>query len=102
MRRAKVYVNKIQAGYLIEKEFKKKYMFEYLNDYNLSSVSLTMPHNKKTYEFENFPPFFDGLLPEGNNLEALLKNSKIDRDDLFTQLVTVGHDLVGNVTVEEG
>ncbi|MGD9592865.1 MAG: HipA N-terminal domain-containing protein, partial [Candidatus Berkiella sp.] len=56
---------------------------------------------QKHFSFTTFPPFFDGLLPEGILLEALLKNAKIDKNDLFSQLVTVGNDLVGSVTVEE-
>jgi serine/threonine-protein kinase HipA len=42
---------------------------------------------------------FDGLLPEGAQLEALLKTHKIDRNDYFKQLVTVGRDLVGSLSV---
>jgi serine/threonine-protein kinase HipA len=34
-------------------------------------------------------------------LEGLLRQKKIDRSDLFFQLVAVGGDLVGAVTVEE-
>jgi serine/threonine-protein kinase HipA len=34
-------------------------------------------------------------------LEALLRIRKIDRDDLFGQLVAVGADLVGAATVRE-
>ena len=37
-----------------------------------------------------FPPPFEGLLPEGAQLEALLRNHKIDRDDAFGKLVVVG------------
>ena len=33
-------------------------------------------------------------------LEGLLRHAKIDRNDLFSQLIRVGHDMVGNVTVE--
>jgi hypothetical protein len=33
-------------------------------------------------------------------LEALLKKTKIDSDDLFEQLMRVGGELVGNITVE--
>ena len=51
------------------------------------------------YQFDGFPPFFDGLLPEGAQLEALLRQQKLDRDDGFGQLLTVGGDLVGAVTV---
>jgi hypothetical protein len=32
-------------------------------------------------------------------LEALLKKQKIDRNDCFTQLVTLGQDLVGSLSV---
>lgn len=32
-------------------------------------------------------------------LDALLRNAKIDRDDPFSQLLAVGQDLVGAVTV---
>ena len=83
-----------------ETSFKKSYRFSYLKDYVDEPVSLTMPVEKKVFEFDCFPPFFDGVLPEGFELETLLKRSKIDADDYFLQLVTVGNDLVGNVTVE--
>ncbi len=53
------------------------------------------------YTYASFPPFFDGLLPEGNQLDGLLKIRKIDKDDYFSQLMAVGGDLVGAVTVEE-
>jgi serine/threonine-protein kinase HipA len=52
------------------------------------------------YEFKTFPPFFDGLLPEGAQLEGLLRLKKLDRSDYFGQLISVGQDLVGAVTVE--
>ncbi len=38
-----------------------------------------MPVSDKVYEFSSFPPFFEGLLPEGYQLEGLLKFGKIDR-----------------------
>jgi serine/threonine-protein kinase HipA len=34
-------------------------------------------------------------------LEGLLKIRKIDMDDLFSQLIAVGDELVGVVTVKE-
>jgi len=40
-------------------------------------------------------------LPEGIQLEGLLKIRKIDRADYFSQLMAVGNDMVGAVTVEE-
>lgn len=101
MRSAKILVNGQEAGILFELEFVKKYRFNYLNNYSGTPVSLTMPLSQPVYEFDLFPPFFDGLLPEGYQLDGLLKFGKIDRNDLFSQLVAVGGDLVGNVTVKE-
>ena len=101
MRTAKVFVNGEEAGKLKELDFGRKYHFEYNAGYNGKPVSLTMPISLTGYEFDSFPPFFDGLLPEGYQLEGLLKFRKIDRNDCFSQLLAVGDDLVGDVTVKE-
>jgi serine/threonine-protein kinase HipA len=97
MRRAQVRVNDKPAGMLTQHE--SGYAFAYDDDYEGPPVSLTMPVRKEPFEFDEFPPFFDGLLPEGAQLEALLRQAKLDRGDYLGQLVTVGQDLVGNVTV---
>ena len=101
MKSAKILVNGQVAGILSEIEFGKKFHFEYMKGYSGSPVSLTMPLSQLGFEFDSFPPFFDGLLPEGYQLDGLLKFRKIDRNDLFSQLIAVGEDLVGNVTVKE-
>ena len=101
MRRAKVYVKGIEAGILIEVKKDKEYQFEYLDQYNGLEVSRTMPIKEKSFKFTRFPPFFDGLLPEGIQLEGLLKIKKIDKNDYFSQLMAVGEDMVGVVTVKE-
>lgn len=101
MKRAKVFVDGKESGILTEIELGKNYIFEYFEEYGGSQVSRTMPVNQKRFSFDSFPPFFDGLLPEGFQLDGLLKFGKIDRNDLFSQLMAVGSDLVGNVTIEE-
>lgn len=88
----------VYAGLLIEQE--GAYTFAYDSAYTGPPISLTMPVRPEPYRFDAFPPFFDGLLPEGLMLEGLLRQQKIDRHDLFSQLVSVGRDLVGAVTVE--
>lgn len=98
-RRALVRVSGTEAGYLTEYQ-DGTYAFEYLSDYAGPVVSLTMPIRSAPYLFQNFPPFFDGLLPEGWLLDALLRRTKIDRSDYMGQLLTVGSDLFGAVTVE--
>ena len=108
MRRAKVYLfraglpaGRELAGIIEETEKNKSYKFVYERGYSAEPVSLTMPVSKREYIFEEFPPFFDGLLPEGVMLEGLVRKSKIDSNDLFGQLMAVGRDMVGAVTVEE-
>lgn len=102
MNRAVVFMNWKRAGIFLEVERGGPYQFAYDTDYEGPSISMTMPLSTREYVYDEFPPFFDGLLPEGYQLEALLKNSKIDRNDYFRQLIVVGKDLVGAVTVEEG
>ncbi|MBI2791271.1 MAG: HipA N-terminal domain-containing protein [Gammaproteobacteria bacterium] len=99
MRKAQVYNHGVYAGQLIEVG-DGTYEFIYDEQYKGPAISLTMPVSKQRFTYKQFPSFFDGLLPEGMLLEALLKNAKIDRKDLFSQIVTVGKDLVGSVTVE--
>jgi serine/threonine-protein kinase HipA len=99
MRKARVFNHGVYAGELIDSN-DGTYSFIYDDNYQGPAISLSMPLVKKQFHYKQFPPFFDGLLPEGMLLEALLKNAKIDRKDLFSQIVTVGKDLVGSVTVE--
>jgi serine/threonine-protein kinase HipA len=94
-----VLVNGRQAGILEEMEG-GSYRFDYCPDYSGPPVSLTLPVREEEYIFSRFPPFFDGLLPEGWQLEALLRSEKLDPRDYMGQLLKVGGDAVGSVTVE--
>ncbi|MCF7733656.1 MAG: HipA N-terminal domain-containing protein [Akkermansiaceae bacterium] len=75
--------------------------FAYEGGYDGPPVSLTLPVRVEPYDFPEFPAFLEGLLPEGPQLEALLRKHKIDRHDAFRQIVTVGEDLIGSLTVRE-
>lgn len=99
MRKACILVHDIKAGILEERE-NNQYYFTYYPEYQGPPVSLTMPVKNKIYEFNQFPPFFEGLLPEGILLEALLRAYKLDKKDYFGQLLKIGHDVVGAVTIE--
>ncbi len=90
MRKAKVFMHGLLAGTLIELA-NGQYKFSYHPDYQGAPVSLTMPLAQQDYEFEKFPAFFEGLLPEGLLLEALLRQYKFDQKDYFGQLIQVGH-----------
>jgi len=99
MRRAEVRMHGVRAGELHELP-DGRYRYQYDPDYTGPPISLTLPKRRDPYLFDTFPPFFDGLLPEGVMLEAMLRELKIDRQDSFSQLCAVGRDLVGAVTVE--
>ncbi|HXK50608.1 MAG TPA: HipA N-terminal domain-containing protein [Clostridiales bacterium] len=99
MKKAVIRIHNLVAGILTEYDH-NRYGFRYNDDYSGPPVSLTMPVKKEEYAFDRFPPFFDGLLPEGIQLEGLLRTYKIDKNDFFEQLIVTGKDLVGAVTAE--
>lgn len=101
MKKAEVFMHGQPVGLLIEEDRNKKYRFLYHTEYAGPPVSVTLPVSQKEYDFEEFPAFFEGLLPEGINLDTLLRTKKIDRNDSFSQLLAVGADTVGAVTVKE-
>ena len=100
MRKASVYMQDELAGFLTESTDRANYTFEYIEDYEGLPISLTMPVEKKSFSYNTFPPFFDGVLPEGIMLDGMLRQLKIDKRDYFSQLLAVGEDLVGAVTVK--
>ncbi|MDX9697759.1 MAG: HipA N-terminal domain-containing protein [Bacteroidales bacterium] len=101
MRTAKVYMHNKLAGFLTEIEKNRNYKFTYDGNYKGEPISLTMPVELKEFNFNSFPSFFDGLLPEGIQLDGLLRFNKLDKNDYFSQLIATGADLVGAVSVEE-
>jgi len=101
MRKAKVFVKGIEAGILSEINQGTEYLFEYLENYVGLEVSRTMLPTQQKFTFNKFPSFFEGLLPEGIQLAGLLKIKKIDSNDLFSQIIAVGDDLVGAITIKE-
>jgi len=94
MRSARVYQKNQAAGILSELEPGRSYEFTYDPGYRGLAVSCTMPVRDQAYRFDEFPPFFEGLLPEGYQLEALLRQAKLDRSDFFGQLLQAGENLV--------
>lgn len=99
MRKAIVYVHNIRAGVLTQVS-SAEYYFEYDNNYESEPISLTMPISQKKYSYNSFPPFFDGLLPEGKMLDGLLENINCSPNDYFSQLIAIGGNMVGAVTIK--
>ena len=100
MRTAKIYQQGELAGSLEELD-RNHYRFAYAPGYSGGPISLALPVRDTAYEFDRFPPVFEGLLPEGVLLEALLRQCKVDKRDMFQQLLMVGEDVVGSLTVRE-
>lgn len=100
-RKAFVYVRNVFAGALSETDY--GYCFGYDEDYlsspSATAVSLTLPLRKEEYRFHFLFPFFDGLIPEGWLLNAVIHNWKIESNDRFGILLVACHDTIGNVSI---
>jgi serine/threonine-protein kinase HipA len=99
MKLAHIYQQSQLAGVLEERD-DGSYRFTYELEFHGEPVSLTMPTSQRVWEFPTFPAPFEGLLPEGVQLDALLRLRKLDRHDLFGQLLAVGNDVVGSLRIE--
>lgn len=100
MRKAEIYQQGELAG-LLEEVGGNRFRFVYAPEFKGQPISLALPVGGTAYEFDRFPPVFEGLLPEGVQLEAMLRRFKVDKEDLFQQLVMVGADVVGSLTARE-
>ena len=100
MKSARVFQQDELAG-LLEARDDGSFRFTYEPAYRGEPVSLTMPVAQRVWEFSRFPAPFEGLLPEGGQLDALLRFRQLDRGDLFGQLLAVGRDVVGSLEIEE-
>lgn len=100
MKAAYIYQQHQLAG-LLEARDNGSYRFTYHAGFRGEPVSLTMPTEQQVWEFPRFPAPFEGLLPEGVQLDALLRIRKLDRGDYFGQLLAVGRDVVGSLRIEE-
>ena len=82
--------------------YELKYLPEYLERTPCYMVCYQMPPRPEAYYSEHLFPFFESLLPEGDNLERICRELKIDEQDRFSQLLRLAkHDTIGDVTVQE-
>lgn len=87
------------AGLLSREESGEGWCFEYLAEYDGPPLSVTLPVSRRLFTWDSFPPFFEGLLPEGVNRESLLRANDLEETDLFGMLLAAGEDTVGAITV---
>ncbi|MBN4049909.1 HipA domain-containing protein [bacterium AH-315-M10] len=76
----------------------------FLADDAYSDLSYCIPKSTRPLEFhgDSLPPFFAGLLPEGRRLDALVRNLKTSKDDLFSLFVASGRRCIGDIYAADG
>lgn len=84
------------------RHYELQYLPEYLEQPTCHMVCYQMPPRQEPYYSEHLFPFFESLLPEGENLERICAELKLDEQDRFSQLLRLArHDTIGDVTVQE-
>ena len=100
-RKGLVYIQDRLAGEIRETD--DGYLFYYYEDYldlpDAVAASLTLPLQKDAYRSNVLFPFFDGIIPEGWLLDAVIHNWKIGSDDRFGLLLVACRDCVGDVSI---
>lgn len=71
---------------------------------NSSGISYSLPPTNAAYKISgsNLHSFFAGLLPEGLRLKALRQTLKTSEDDLFSMLLALGSNCIGDVWIQAG
>lgn len=97
--KAAVYRSGMRVGELSRTQ--RGCMFDYLPVVSVPDIAFHLPLSQKHFEFfgDNLPPFFAGLIPEGLRLNNLIKRIKTSESDLFSLLLAVGTDAIGDVAV---
>lgn len=103
MKKGKVFVNDIHAGYILENEdgYVFYYVDEYLKNPKATPVSLTLALSDTEYKSKILFPFFDGLIPEGYLLNITVDLFKLDYKNRMDLLLKVCKDVIGNVSIED-
>ncbi len=84
------------------RHYELRYLPEYLEQPTCHMVCYLMPPRQEPYYSEYLFPFFESLLPEGENLERICAELKLDEQDRFSQMLRLArHDTIGDVTVQE-
>jgi len=80
--------------------YDEEYRARCLSTQSIGVACTLSPYSTKhTVTGVNVHPFFAGLLPEGLRLKALRNSLKTSEDDLFTMLIALGEESIGDVFV---
>lgn len=102
-RQASVFYNGFLAGTLTKT--RDGFIFTYDEIYLASmrpAIALTLPKRQEPYKSKELFPFFEGLLPEGENRKLYCMSLKIDPRDSYRLLLKLaGKETIGAITVME-
>lgn len=95
-----VYLNSVKVGELIKDDF-GGFGFKYQDNVK-TSLSLSLPISKKEFLHKECKGFFNGLLPESDNVRiAIGKKYGINPKNDFSILKAIGYDCAGAVAFFE-
>lgn len=102
-RQSSVFYNGTLAGTLTKT--KDGFIFTYDEIYLESkrpAIALSLPKRKEPYKSKVLFPFFEGLLPEGENRKLYCMSLKIDPRDSYRLLLKLaGKETIGAITAME-
>ena len=102
-KQASVFYNGTLAGTLTKT--RDGFIFTYDEIYLASrrpAIALTLPKCQEPYKSKELFPFFEGLLPEGENRKLYCMSLKIDPRDSYRLLLKLaGKETIGAITVME-
>lgn len=78
-----------------------KYLNEYADDSAAIPLSQSLPLSTDAYSEDQFRPYFEGLLAEGNAREALAAELHVRETDYLAILAQCGRDCIGDVIIED-
>lgn len=103
VKQASVFYNGFLAGALTKT--RDGFIFTYDEIYLASrhpAIALTLPKRLEPYKSKELFPFFEGLLPEGENRKLYCMSLKIDPRDSYRLLLKLaGKETIGAITVME-
>lgn len=77
------------------------YLPEYLTNPQRGSLSLSLPLREAAFSEDEFRPYFEGLLPEGDERRALAARLAVREDDYLAILARCGIDCIGDVILNK-
>ncbi len=94
MTRLDVYLAEEHVG-ILDRDLGGELRFTYLP--GATPISLSLPYREDPFEEGECYPFFEGILPEGQQRDAIERSTHISSSDVFSMLDLLGGEVAGAV-----